>query len=75
MAAALMGGQNSAMPSAIAPQPDPMQFSPQNLGYGMPAPAAGQMQNHAGGGMFMTPPGGAAQMNAYSLGTAGYNAQ
>lgn len=76
MAAALMGGQNSAMPSQIQQQPDPMQFSAQNLGYGMPAPAAGQMQNHAGaGGMFTLPPGGQAQMNAYPVNMSGYNAQ
>ena len=75
MAAALMGGQNSAMPSQIAPQPDPNQFSAQSLGYGMPAPAAGQMLNHTGGGMFTLPPGGQAQMQAYPVNMAGYNAQ
>ena len=60
MATALMGGQNSALPSAIAPQPDPSQFQAQNLGYGMPQ---GQMPQ---GGMFSPAPYGAqAQQNIY----------
>ena len=36
--AALMGGQNSAMPSQIAQMPQAQQFNPQALGYGGQSP-------------------------------------
>ena len=61
MAAALMGGQNSAMPSQIQQQPDPSQFSPQMNGYGQQQP--GQQQN--GAGMFSMPYGAQASQNMY----------
>ncbi len=70
MAAALMGGQNSVMPSQIAQQPDPSQFSPQMLGYGQAAPP---MQNGGQPGMFSPPPYGAqAQMNMTPQNMMGY---
>jgi hypothetical protein len=75
MAAALMGGQNSAMPSAIAPQPDPSQFSPQMTGYGQPMPSGMPQQQMQGGqmGMFSPPPYGAqAQMNMTPQNMMGY---
>ena len=61
MITALMGGQNSAMPSQIQQQTDPMQFNPQNLGYGQPMPGGSPQPGMQGGqqGMFSPPPNGA----------------
>ena len=61
MAAALMGGQNSAMPSQIQQQTDPSQFNAQQLGYGMQAPNGMPQMGMQGGqqGMFSPPPYGA----------------
>lgn len=66
--AALMGGQNSAMPSQISSQPDPAQFSPQMLGYGSSPQGMTQLA-----GMFSPPPYGAqAQMNMQPPNMMGY---
>ena len=60
VAAALMGGQNSAMPSQIQQQTDPSQFNPQQLGYGQMPNGAPQMGMQGGQqGMFSPPPYGA----------------
>ena len=60
VAAALMGGQNSAMPSQIQQQTDPSQFNPQQLGYGQMPNGSPQMGMQGGQqGMFSPPPYGA----------------
>ena len=58
MAAALMGGQNSVLPSSIAPMPQQQQFSPQALGYGGQQGMFGQPQMPQ-----QMPYGAQAQMN------------
>jgi hypothetical protein len=65
MANALMGGANSAMPSQMQQQPDPMQFSAQSLGYGQQGMQGGQ-------GMFSPPNGAQAQMSMQPLNMMGY---